>query len=187
MSTEKWPLPQERAGRQRAEGRTDWKGEVQWFFIHSRLLLWGGVWSPFRPEVSLRNPGASQPSPYGSCSPRAGALRIGPPAKGQTTAGRGRGVGSGSQGWEEPGWGGRRVAACHSMALRQQAQDPGHGLGRKGTSPGEGGRGRNEAARLRNVAVGRKTQPWDGERAGSGRNVAAKYSRSRRAEERGDR
>lgn len=59
--------------------------------------------------------------------------------------------------------------------------------GRNRTRPGECGGGRNETARLRNVAVGRKTQPCDGERADGGRNVAAKYSRSLRAEERGDR
>lgn len=46
---------------------------------------------------------------------------------------------------------------------------------------------RNETARLRNVAVGRKAQPCDGERADGGRNVAAKYSGSLRAEGRGDR
>lgn len=104
MSTERWLPPKERAARQRAEGQASWglgeRGTVVPPFIH-RLLVWGGVWSRVRPEVSPRNPRAAQPSPYGSCFPHAGGLRIAPPAKGQTTAGRGRGKAGKKQVGEE--------------------------------------------------------------------------------------
>lgn len=55
--------------------------------------FWFGVGSGGQSGQRCPQGTLAQPSPHCSCSPRAGGLRIAPPAKGQTTAGRGRGIG----------------------------------------------------------------------------------------------
>lgn len=85
----------------RAEAQTGWvlggRGTGLPSFIQG---LWFGMGSGVQSggAVSLRNPRVAQSLPQGSCCPRAGGLRIAPPAKGQTTAGRGRGI------REKPRW-----------------------------------------------------------------------------------
>ena len=77
-------------------------------FIHSFCFGVGSGAQSGGRKVSPRNPRAAQPSPppHGSCSPRAGGLRIAPPQqKGRQQLGGGGPSGSGSQGWEKPGWG----------------------------------------------------------------------------------
>lgn len=70
---------------------------------------------------------------------------------------------------------GRRITACQlARAVWPQAQNLGHGFRWK-NRPEKCGRGRNDTARLRNMAVGRKMQPWGRE---GGKPVVEMYLQS---------
>lgn len=142
--------------------------------------FWFGVGSGGQSGQRCPQGTLPQPSPHGSCFPRAGVLRIAPPAKGQTTAGRGRGIRVRLRRLRKARLG-RRITVCQL----DRAVAP--GLEPTTTSPRSEeersrqekcGGGRNETARLRDIAVDRKLQLWGGER---GRTVVEMWQNSKRS------